>query len=163
MPHVPGLRSPYEKVGRLVYLGRMLDKIRLHAMGNLPPEYHANLGDAQSKFNGGRCCRFVGIEYYALERLTLGGGTDKDILAWAHAHGIQRNGEECVVWNRFMSKGGWQDDRSARLKQLVMNTDWPENLSRQASTFSITTKDATLLSKSRGYAFERLLERYRSA
>ncbi|MBV9671613.1 MAG: DUF5069 domain-containing protein [Verrucomicrobia bacterium] len=62
MPHVPGLRSPYEKVGRLVYLGRMLDKIRLHAMGNLPPEYHANLGDAQPKFNDGQCCRCLGIE-----------------------------------------------------------------------------------------------------
>jgi len=36
MSHVPGLRSPYVKVGRLVYFGRMLDKIRLHAAGRLP-------------------------------------------------------------------------------------------------------------------------------
>ncbi len=35
MPSVPGLRSPYAKVGRLVYFGRMLDKIRLHAAGRL--------------------------------------------------------------------------------------------------------------------------------
>ena len=26
MPYVPGLHSPYDKVGRLVYFGRMLDK-----------------------------------------------------------------------------------------------------------------------------------------
>jgi len=26
MPRVPGLRNPYDKVGRLVYFGRMLDK-----------------------------------------------------------------------------------------------------------------------------------------
>ena len=36
MPNVPGLRSPYIRVGRLVYFGRMLDKIRLHAAGPRP-------------------------------------------------------------------------------------------------------------------------------
>jgi len=48
MPAVPGLRSPYAKVARLVYFGRMLDKIRLHAGGQLPAEYVANLGGATS-------------------------------------------------------------------------------------------------------------------
>ena len=47
MPHVPGLHSCYAKVGRLVYFGRMLDKIRLYAAGQLPAEYVANLGDDQ--------------------------------------------------------------------------------------------------------------------
>ena len=47
MPHVPGLRSCYAKVGRLIYFGRMLDKIRLHAAGRLADEYHAQLGDGQ--------------------------------------------------------------------------------------------------------------------
>ena len=39
MPNIPGLRSCYDKVGRLIYFGRMLDKIRLHAAGQLPPDY----------------------------------------------------------------------------------------------------------------------------
>ncbi len=39
MPPVPGLRSCYARVGRLVYFGRMLDKIRLHAAGRLPADY----------------------------------------------------------------------------------------------------------------------------
>lgn len=39
---VPGIRSSYEKVGGIVYFGRMLDKIRLHAAGQLPDGY--NLG-----------------------------------------------------------------------------------------------------------------------
>jgi len=38
------LRSPSEKVGGLFYFGRMLDKIRFHAKGELPPDYHQNLG-----------------------------------------------------------------------------------------------------------------------
>ena len=120
MPYVPGLRSPYDKVGRLVYFGRMLDKIRLHAIGKLPPDYQSDLGDDQPKLNDGRCCRFLGIEYRALAARTLEGGTDKDILAWAHAHGTPRTDEECVIWNRFMTKAGWRDDRSARLQQLVV-------------------------------------------
>ena len=44
MSALPGLRSPRAKVGRLVYSGRMLDKIRLHAAGRLPAGYAANLG-----------------------------------------------------------------------------------------------------------------------
>jgi gluconokinase len=119
MPRVPGLRSLYAKVGRLVFFGRMLDKIRLHAIGKLPPEYQTNLGDAQPKLNDGRCCRFLGIEYQALVARTLEGGRDEEILAWAHAHGTPRTDEECDIWNRFMTKGGWRDDRSARLQQLV--------------------------------------------
>ena len=31
-------RSPAEKIGGLVYFGRMLDKIRAHAKGELPAE-----------------------------------------------------------------------------------------------------------------------------
>ena len=39
---VPGLRSPYDKVGDIVYFGRMLDTIRWQASGRLPDGY--NLG-----------------------------------------------------------------------------------------------------------------------
>src|SRR6516162_3084336 len=62
----------------------------------------------------------LGIEYRALAARTLEDGTDEDILAWAHAHGTPRTDEECVIWNRFMTKAGWRDDRSARLQQLVV-------------------------------------------
>ena len=50
----------------------LFDKIRLHAKGQLPPEYQSNVGDAQPKFNDGRCCRFLGIEYRARNSLILG-------------------------------------------------------------------------------------------
>src|SRR6478736_2099883 len=90
MPHVPGLRSCYAKVGRLVYFGRMLDKIRLQAAGRLPPEYQANVGDAQFFVLDGRCCRFLGVMHAALRERTLAGGTDEEILAWVHARGTAR-------------------------------------------------------------------------
>lgn len=119
MPHVPGLRSPYLKVGRLVYFGRMLDKIRLHAAGQLPPEYVENLGESQSTVFDARCSRFLGIKFTDLSARVLAGGTDEEILAWAHAHGTPRTDEECEVWNFFMMKRGWRDVAHARLQQRI--------------------------------------------
>ena len=81
MPHVPGLRGCYEKVGRLVYFGRMLDKIRLHAANSLPLEYQPNLGDDQFFVLDSRCCRFLGVRYADLRERTLVGGTDDEVLA----------------------------------------------------------------------------------
>ena len=117
MPNVPGLRSPYDKVGRLVYFGRMLDKIRLHAAGRLPPEFAANLGEATPRFFDARCCRFLGIRHTELTARTMQGGTDEEILAWAHAHGTPRNDEECQIWNAFMAKLGWRDEATERVRQ----------------------------------------------
>lgn len=106
MPHVPGLRSPYTKVGRLVYFGRMLDKIRLHAAGQLPADYHANLGQG---FDG-RCLNFLRVDYAALKARTLAGDLDDtQLLAWAEQRGGPRSDEECEVWNGFMMKRGWRD------------------------------------------------------
>jgi len=120
MPHVPGLRSPYAKVGRLVYFGRMLDKIRLHAAGKLPPEYAANLGDqgAPNMFDA-RCCRFLGVSHADLTKRTLAGGTDEEVLAWAHGGGKPRNDEECEIWSMFMCKRGWRDAASATVQQRI--------------------------------------------
>ena len=121
MSHVPGLRSCYAKVGRLVYFGRMLDKIRLHVAGQLPAEYQKNLGDAQFFVLDGRCCRFLGVRYADLRERTLTGGSDEEVLAWVHAHGTPRTDEECHMWNRFILKLGWRDERSAVLPQRIID------------------------------------------
>jgi gluconokinase len=122
LPHVRGLRSCYCNVGRLFFFGRWLDKIRLHAAGNLPTAYIANLGDAQFYVLDGRCCRFLGVPYAELEARTLQGGTDEEILAWAHARGPARTDEECHMWNRFILKLGWRDERSAVLPQRIRDS-----------------------------------------
>jgi len=122
MPAVPGLRSCYAKVGRVVYFGRMLDKIRLHAAGKLPAAYQANFGDGQQNVFDGRLCRFLGIRHADLRERTLAGGTDDEILAWAHARGTPRTDEECHVWNRFFLKLGWRDERSHVLPQRIRDS-----------------------------------------
>jgi len=120
MPHVPGLRSCYAKVGRLVYFGRMLDKLRLQEAGQLPADY--NVGDAQHNTLDGRCCRFLGVKHADLRERTLAGGTDEEILAWVHARGTPRTDEECHMWNRFLVKLGWRDERSAVLPQRIKDS-----------------------------------------
>jgi gluconokinase len=116
MPHVPGLRSNYDKVGRLVHFGRMLDKIRLHAAGQLPADYHGNLGIG---FDG-RTCAFLRVPYADVKARTLAGGTDEEILAWCFERGGARTDDECYIWCRFMAKVGWRDDRSATLRQRLV-------------------------------------------
>ena len=120
MPLVPGLRSPYAKVGRLVYFGRMLDKIRLHAAGQLPPEYTGNLGDTKPGMFDTRCCSFLRVRFAELQARVLAGGlTDEHLLAWCHERGGPRTDEECMIWNQFMLKRGWRDDANERLRQRI--------------------------------------------
>ena len=77
--HVPGLRGPGEKVGGIVYFGRMLDKIRLDAAGRLPPGY--NLGTEDWTFYDARCTRFLGVDYARFRERALLGGSDETCCA----------------------------------------------------------------------------------
>jgi len=119
MPNIHGLRSPYVKVGRLVYFGRMLDKIRFHATGRLPADYVDNLGDAQPGVFDARCCHFLGVKFADLQARVLTGGDDGEILAWTEQRGTRRTDEECEIWNNFMMKRGWRDAGRTRLLQRI--------------------------------------------
>jgi gluconokinase len=99
----------------------MLDKIRLHAAGRLPADYVDNLGDLKFNTLDGRCCRFLGVRYEDIRERTLAGGSDEEVLLWVHARGISRSDEECHVWNRFLLKLGWRDERSAVLAQRILD------------------------------------------
>lgn len=115
MPSVPGLRSNYAKTDGLVYFGRMLDKIRLHAAGQLPADYQGNLGKGFDL----RCCTFLRVAYSDLQARTLAGGTDEEIFAWALASGGARTDDECAWWNSFMLKRGWRDEATPILRQRI--------------------------------------------
>lgn len=122
---IPGLRSPFDQVGGIVYFGRMLDKIRLFAAGKLPEAWHAPRGTTISNSFDARCCRFLHIDYAALEAETLKGGTDESLLAWAFAHGRRPTEEEIEVWNAFMTKRGWRDAGTQRLQERLAEIGLP--------------------------------------
>lgn len=112
---VPGLRSDYDKVGGIVFFGRMLDKIRLKAAGRLPPEYFTGVAD-RTHFDA-RCTRFLRTDYAALVARVREGGSDEEILEWCFQRGYRPSLDEIEVWNEFMMKRGWRDSGSEELVQ----------------------------------------------
>lgn len=100
------LRSPAAKVRGIVYFGRMLDKVRLHAEGKLPADYQPNLG----KGFDANCTAFLRIDYDQLVSRMKEGGTDGEILEWCFALGYRPSDTEIHVWNEFMRKRGWNDE-----------------------------------------------------
>jgi hypothetical protein len=122
---IPGLRSPFDQVGGLVYFGRMLDKIRLYHAGRLPEGWQAARGPKAKGSFDGRCCSFLRIDYAALEAQTLKGGTDEALLAWAYQNGRRPTEEEIEVWNAFMTKRGWRDAVTRRLTERLAEIGLP--------------------------------------
>ena len=109
---VPGLRSPADMVGGLVYFGRMIDKIRLHNAGKLPADFQENLGGGFDE----RCVHFLRVSYQDLaDRTRMGSYTDEELLDWALNEGRHPDEEEIEIWNEFMRKRGWKDEGSPTL------------------------------------------------
>jgi hypothetical protein len=113
---IPGLRSPVDQVGGIVYFGRMLDKMRLASAGQLPAGWQTLRGTAMNNSLDSRCCNFLHVVYAALEQETLKGAkTDDELLAWSFKNGRQPSEEEIEVWNGFMTKLGWRDAVTERV------------------------------------------------
>ena len=102
------VRSPAAKLGGLFYFGRMLDKIRVHAKGELPEEYQPNLG----KGFDAKCCAFLHLDYSEVAARVREGASDDDMLEWALTAGRRPNETEIDMWNEFMRKFGWRDQAS---------------------------------------------------
>ena len=113
-----GVRSPGAKVGGLVFFGRMLDKIRAHAKGELPEDYQPNLGQGFDR----ACVDFLQINYTELVERMKQAGTDEEILGWCFAKGRKPADGEIHVWNEFMRKRGWDDELSPTLVRRKAET-----------------------------------------
>jgi len=109
-----GLRSPSEQVGGFVYFGRMVDQMRAHANGQLPPDYQANLGKGLDEL----CVNFLGVSYNLVVQYVSEGLSDEAILQSCFGMGHRPSEAEIYMWNEFMLKRGWHDDAAQMLKQL---------------------------------------------
>ena len=105
------VRSPAEKMGGLVHFGRMLDKIRLHARGELPEDYQPNLG----KGFDAKVCTFLHLNYGEVAERVKKGATDAEMLEWAFTAGRRPTEAEITMWNEFMRKFGWRDHAAETL------------------------------------------------
>jgi hypothetical protein len=100
-------KSPKEMTGGIMYFPRMLDKIRMHACGELHEDYHKNLGAPRTADS--TCCNFLRVHYRDLCERVKQGGTDEEILKWCFEKGRLLNDGDIMVWNGFVSKLGWRD------------------------------------------------------
>jgi len=113
---VEGLKGCFEKTRGVFYFARMCSKIRLHAQGKLPEDYHEELGQG---FDG-RTCRYLGVRYEDVRAQVLSGKTDAEVLDWCFANGRRLTEEDILIYNSFISKRGWHDDESdASLREIV--------------------------------------------
>ncbi len=121
---IEGLRSCYEKTGGLFYFARMCSKIRVHAAGKLPPDYHEYLGTG---FDG-RTCRYLGVNYPDVVAKVKEGLEDEALLEWCQSSGRRLTAEEILIYNSFMSKRGWRDDETDEyIPQMVREYGLPED------------------------------------
>ncbi|MDB6169334.1 MAG: hypothetical protein JWM88_2198 [Verrucomicrobia bacterium] len=97
--------SPYAKTKGLVWFARLLHKARLHAAGELGPDYTPWVG----KGFDGRCLRFIKIDYEQLLARISNGDSDDELLEWCFSHGRRPTEEEILIFNEFMVKRGIRD------------------------------------------------------
>jgi Domain of unknown function (DUF5069) len=100
--------SDYVETSGIIFFARMLDKIRLHALGLLPDGY--NLGFSDPTSFDARFCRFWQIDYDQLAAKTVKGGTNEELLEWCFRGRERPNEEQILIWNSFIIKRGWRDD-----------------------------------------------------
>ena len=108
-------KSPKETTKGMMYFPRMLDKIRLHASGELHGDYQNNFGRPGTA--DGACCNLLRIHHRDLVERVKQGGTDEEILEWCFQKGHRLNESDLFVWNGFASKLGWRDSLTPVLEQ----------------------------------------------
>lgn len=121
---IPGIQGCFEKTRGLFYFARMCSKIRLHAQGLMPAEYHDMLGQG---FDG-RTCRYLSVSYEDVKTQVLSGKTNEEVLDWAYATGRALNDEQILIYNSFMSKRGWHDDETDEfIPEMIKEYGLPDN------------------------------------
>ncbi len=117
-------RSAHVETRGVVFFARQLDKIRLHAVGKLPPDY--NLGFNRDDTFDARFSRFWNVDFAALTARALQGGTDEEIFDEIFAGRLPLNGEQVRAWNAFLRKRGLRDECSAEIAELKAASGWAD-------------------------------------
>jgi hypothetical protein len=118
-------------LGGYVILPRLIDKVRLHARGELPPDYVKNLLASPTALDG-RFLEFSGIEAEELRKVILRSKTDAEVLAWVEQNGAPHTDEEKREWmemiDAYRPGAEWAKKRREIYKKVAENVD-PATLS----------------------------------
>ncbi|MEO5656194.1 MAG: DUF5069 domain-containing protein [Nitrospiria bacterium] len=107
------LRSPRATLGGYVILPRLIDKVRLHATGELPPEYFPQLLASEPALDG-RFLAFSGVDAQALRQAIRSSPHDEGVLLWVEHHGRPRSDAEKREWAAAIEAYRPDVDRAAR-------------------------------------------------
>lgn len=117
-------RSPKEKVGGMVHLGRLFDKIRLRHRGLIHDYNYLTAGFDKYLLD------YLGLKGEDLERRVLQGGTDDELLAWVRANGKALSSAEIRLWNMKVLNSEPKDEGAkeryqVRLKEIAAKRGVP--------------------------------------
>jgi len=117
-------RSPKEKVGGMVHLGRLFDKVRLRHAGLIQDYNYLTAGFDKYLLDA------LELKGEDLERRVLQGGTDEELLAWVKANGKSLSEAEVRMWNMKVLTGEPRDDAAkarfqARLIDIAAKRGMP--------------------------------------
>ncbi|HET6370457.1 MAG TPA: DUF5069 domain-containing protein [Nitrospiria bacterium] len=123
------MRSPREALGGFILLPRLIDKVRLHAREELPPEYVGNLLKPGRTLDGW-FLSFTETDGEGLKAAILAARTDEEVLAWIEENGRSRSAEEKKAWAAWLEKYRPDPDSLRRRKEL-----YPELATRADLSF----------------------------
>jgi len=125
------LRSPRVTIGGYILLPRLIDKVRLHAQGKLPPEYVPNLL-APAPCLDGRFLAFTGLDPEALRKAILAAKTDAEVLAWVERNAKAHTEAEKRQWmeeiDSYRPNAHWAEFRRKTYREVAAKVD-PATLS----------------------------------
>lgn len=122
MPTYTPPASPRDEVKGYVYFARLCSKIRLHASGDLDPEFEPNMGKAMDLWT----CQLLQVDYLELQKIVLNGASDEEALEWCLENGSIPKDYELEWWNSFMRNRGFRDDFSDKLTFRKEETGWQD-------------------------------------
>jgi len=100
----------------------MLEKVRIHAQGDLHPEYVEKMGAGFDQ----ACCVFLGVEYSELQAIVANGASDQEALEWVLGKGYNRSEADQKIWSTFLEKRGWRDEVADILTQRKIDLGFQE-------------------------------------
>lgn len=116
MTSVPLLRSPRHTLGGYVILPRLIDKVRLHARGELPAAYLPQLLGGDGTLDR-RFLAFASLDPEALRAAILAAAEDAAVLAWVERHAAQHSASEKRAWAEAIDAYRPDPERAQRRAQ----------------------------------------------
>ncbi len=104
-------RSPYDRLLGYVHLPRLIDKARLHHLGQLVGYNYKTTGFDKSLLE------FLQVDPEAFEKVAADSADDATVAAWIQAHAVRHSPEQIEAWNgEMMARQPDTAEKRARFK-----------------------------------------------